>query len=211
MKKLVIFFGLVISFNLLAHNEVQITNHTSEIPEVLFIGLANHLQFSHAKITKLKIGNEEIEPTSLNSNEFLVNVTTSGPVMIEIYSGTGLIQKKEFKAERVSAPEISLSGVKVGQPISILEIIKNPKLEIFMASKLKKSSIEIVSFSIVLAGKEMDMYEGTMNSNTINSQFLNQISNLKVGDIILIESVNIKGPDKTIRKIPGLSYKIRAI
>lgn len=70
------------------------------------------------------------------------------------------------------------------------------------------AKFEVISYEWTIVLKQGETLTGTSNSKYFSKNLKNQFNNLKKNDRLYFEKIKVLGPDKTIRKINGISLKI---
>lgn len=179
---------------------------------VMYIGVDNPIQVSAAGVspTELQVNLSGCGATKTGSNgKFIVRATSPGTCMVSV-SAKG---KSQGPAQPVRVKKIPDPVAKVGGKTGNVEV-KKVELGQIGGVGAELAGFDFDAKFIVVSFELSAVVKGALKSvacsgNSVNSEARGILSSAGVGSKIFFENVKAKGPDGTIRNIPGVTLKVK--
>lgn len=177
---------------------------------VFYIGLDNPVTVSSGtgdEKTNVAASGGGVTLRKTAPGKYVVRATTVGESTLTI-TGDGKSTAYKFRVKRVPDPITTIGGTIEGGKIQkgvlgaqqgLIALLKNFDFD---------AKFEVQGFEFTYVPKNGDLSAGVCSGPRFNDQLVNAIKNCKPKDVFLIESVKVKGPDGTVRKIQGISVQI---
>lgn len=217
MKKLlsmsIVFISLMITIPLYSQT-ADFAVISADKMNVLYRGIDNPISVAVPGITSDKLQVSIKNGTISGSNgHYIVKPGMAGEAIIDVSAEikpgeTQRVGSCLFRVLSVPDPIITLGNYRPdNQKIFINKnnLLKNTELKIPWNLPLElKFEVTSFTYNLLING---DVLTGEINGNKFNHEMLKIISSMKAGDRIIIENINILGPDGT-RMFPGISIQI---
>ncbi len=179
---------------------------------VMYIGVDNPIQVSAAGVspTELQVNLSGCGATKTGSNgKFVVRATSPGTCMVSV-SAKG---KSQGPAQAVRVKKIPDPVAKVGGKTGNVEV-KKVELGQIGGVGAELAGFDFDAKFIVISFELSAVVKGALKSvvcsgNSVNSEARGILNSAGVGSKIFFENVKAKGPDGTIRNIPGVTLKVK--
>lgn len=179
---------------------------------VMYIGVDNPIQVSAAGVspTELQVSLSGCGATKTGSNgKFVVRATSPGTCMVSV-SAKG---KSQGPAQAIRVKKIPDPVAKVGGKTGNVEV-KKVELGQIGGVGAELAGFDFDAKFIVISFELSAVVKGALKSvacagNSVNSEARGILNSAGVGSKIFFENVKAKGPDGTIRNIPGVTLKVK--
>ncbi len=179
---------------------------------VFYIGVDNpvSLSVSGASIDDVKATIDKGQLVPNGRGKYIVRVP--GPhgskANIALSVGGSVINRNLFRVKRVPDPVPEVGG-KSGGTLGTGEM----KAQRGVIARLKDfdfdARFEVLGFELTLAERGQDLLIVGNKGARFNDKSKNLLKKAKVGSIYYFDNIKVRGPDKTTRKLPSISFKIR--
>jgi len=177
---------------------------------VFYIGLDNPITVSsgtgHEK-TKLSATGGGITLTNTAPGKYTVRATTVGKATITISDGKQNTPL-EYRVKTVPSPITTIGGTIRGGKVPKGTLSVQQGLIALLENFDFDARFEVASFDFTYVPKNGDPQEGKCTGPKFSDQWTRAVRDCKPNDVFLIENVKVIGPDKTQRKIQGISVQI---
>jgi gliding motility-associated protein GldM len=179
---------------------------------VMYIGVDNPIMVSAAGVspTDLQVNISGCGATKTGGNgKFVVRATSPGTCMVSV-SAKG---KSQGPAQPVRVKKIPDPVAKVGGKTGNVEV-KKVELGQIGGVGAELAGFDFDAKFVVISFELSAVVKGALKSvacpgNSVNSEARSILSSAGVGSKIFFENVKAKGPDGTIRNIPGVTLKVK--
>jgi gliding motility-associated protein GldM len=177
---------------------------------VFYIGLDNPITVSSGvghERTKLTASGGGVTLRNTAPGKYIVNATTVGKATITISDGK---QNTEFiyRVKTVPSPITTIGGTIKEGKIKKGNLQAQQGLIALLENFDFEAKFEVLSFEFTYKPSNGDASEGKVTGARFSDQWNKVVRDCRSGDIFLIENVKVMGPDKTQRKIQGMSVSI---
>ncbi|MDZ4845940.1 MAG: GldM family protein [Chitinophagales bacterium] len=185
---------------------------------VFYIGVDNPVSvsvpgFPADKVTAAFNKNGTLK--QVKPGNFIANVTTvdlKGETEVQVYVQTPdgskkMMGSKPFRIKRVPDPTAMIGPDKGGS-------VKAPnfKVQKGMQAVLENFDFDIrfniVSFEMTYAAARQDLLSTSTDGPLFSQKMTDYLSKAKPGDVFYFDKIKAKGPDGTIRNLPGIVFKL---
>lgn len=185
---------------------------------VFYIGVDNPVSvsvpgFPADKVTAAFNKNGTLK--QVKPGNFIANVTTvdlKGETEVQVYVTTSdgskkMMGSKPFRIKRVPDPTAMIGPDKGGS-------VKAPnfKVQKGMQAVLENFDFDIrfniVSFEMTYAAARQDLLSTSTDGPLFSQKMTDYLSKAKPGDVFYFDKIKAKGPDGTIRNLPGIVFKL---
>ncbi|MEO6302437.1 MAG: GldM family protein, partial [Bacteroidia bacterium] len=179
---------------------------------VMYIGVDNPIQVSAAGVspTDLQVNISGCGATKTGSGgKFVVRATSPGTCMVSV-SAKG---KSQGPAQAIRVKKIPDPVAKVGGKTGNVEV-KKVELGQIGGVGAELAGFDFDAKFIVVSFELSAVVKGALKSvgcpgNSLSSEARSILSSAGVGSKIFFENVKAKGPDGTVRNIPGVTLKVK--
>lgn len=127
---------------------------------------------------------------------------------VNLTVGGSQISSNKFRIKRIPDPIPEVGG-KSGGVMRTGEM----KAQMGVIARLKDfdfdARFDVLGFEMTVAERGQDLLIVTNSGPKFNDQSQKLLNRAKVGSIYYFDNIKVKGPDKTTRKLPTISFKIR--
>jgi gliding motility-associated protein GldM len=208
-----VIFTLMITVQLYSQTEKSAVISADKM-NIFYIGLENPISVAVPGIASDKIRISITNGTISGSNgHYIVNVNKADEAIIDVFieikpGENQKVGSYSFRLLMVPDPSVTLGNYNPENKriyISKKELIQNGELKIScnIPYELK---FEVTSFSFVYV-KDGDVLPIKISGNRFNDEIVKAINNMKAGDRIFIEDINILGPGGS-KMFPALSIQL---
>jgi gliding motility-associated protein GldM len=175
---------------------------------VFYIGVDNPIEVSAAGVRASDL-NVSMSAGSLSGSggAYTVRVTQQGKVTVNVASRGRSLASAEFRVKMIPDPVAEVGG-KAGGNIPAAEM----RVQNGLAAVLKNfdfdARFDVVSYQVTYLAKREDLVSAQCNGPYFSDQVKGFQKAMKPGDTVYFEEVRVKGPDGTVRKIPGIVFKL---
>ncbi len=180
---------------------------------VFYIGVANPITTAvfGASPEGLDVVCENCKAMEYGKSQYTAWV--KGPVgskaKVHMDVGGKRIGSKEFRIKRIPPPEVTLANKPAGASLQT----GVAKAQIGLSAILKNfpfdAKYNILGYDLIISQRGQDLLVSRNSGAKFNDKSQQILNKLKVGDMIYIDNIKVKGPDKLTRDIPSIHYKIR--
>ncbi|MCU0328233.1 MAG: gliding motility protein GldM [Chitinophagales bacterium] len=177
---------------------------------VFYIGLDNPITVSsgtgHEK-TKLIPSGGGITLSNTGPGKYVVRATSVGNATISVVADN----KKsdfQFRVKRVPDPVFTIGGTITTQKVQKGVLAGQQGFVAKLDNFDFEAKYTVESYDFVYIPKGDDLKSGSGTGAYFNPTLSNYIKNCKSKDVFTFENVKVKGPDGSVRKIPGLAVTI---
>lgn len=185
---------------------------------VFYIGVDNPVSISVPGFPADKVTaafNKNGTLKQVKPGNFVANVTTvdlKGETEVQVFVQTPdgnkkMMGAKPFRIKRVPDPTAMIGPDKGGS-------VKAPnfKVQKGMQAVLENFDFDIrfniVSYEMTYAAARQDLLSTSTDGPLFSQKMLDYLSKAKPGDIFYFDKIKAKGPDGTIRNLPGIVFKL---
>lgn len=176
---------------------------------VFYIGVDNPVVASAAGVSASKLNVSMTNGTITGSGgSYNVRVTTQGEAVVTVAAENKTYGKFPFRVKMIPDPIASVGSLEGNGNMSAGEL----RVQRGVMAKLKNfdfdAKFEVLSYDMVFAARRQDLAVSKGNGPLFNPQMLGYLQQAKPGDLVYIENLRVKGPDGTVRSIPGITIKV---
>jgi gliding motility-associated protein GldM len=178
---------------------------------VFYIGLDNPITVSsgvgheRTKLTASGGGGVTINPVA--PGKYIVRASSVGKATITISDGKQNTPF-EYRVKTVPSPITTIGGTFKGGKIAKGNLSVQQGVKAILENFDFDVTFSVVSFDYTYVPKNGDLMEDKVTGERFNERWNNAVKNCKPNDVFLIENVKVIGPDKSQRKIGGISVQI---
>jgi hypothetical protein len=114
----------------------------------------------------------------------------------------------KFRVKRIPDPVAYFGNIKGDGLMSKAEMLNNDRLFARMENFDFDVLFHVISFSMI-TNEKGKWQEYKSKDNLLTDEMKNVLKNSSAGDMIFFQKVVVKGPDGTIRKIPGIDILVK--
>lgn len=184
---------------------------------VFYIGVDNPVSISVPGFPADKVTaafNKNGTLKQVKPGNFIANVTTvdlKGETEVQVFVDQGGSKKmmgvKPFRIKRVPDP-VAMIGPDKGGSVKA----PNFKVQKGMQAVLENFDFDIrfnvVGYEMTYAAARQDLLSTTTDGPLFSQKMLDYLSKAKPGDVFYFDKIKAKGPDGTIRSLPGIVFKL---
>lgn len=176
---------------------------------VFYIGVDNPVVASAAGVSasKLNVSMTNGSMTGSGGN-YNVRVTSQGEALVTISADGKSYGKFPFRVKMIPDPIASVGSLEGNGNMSAGEL----RVQRGVIAKLKNfdfdAKFDVLSYDMVFAARRQDLAISKGNGPLFNQQMMGYLGQAKPGDLIYVENLKVKGPDGTVRSIPGITIKV---
>jgi gliding motility-associated protein GldM len=181
---------------------------------VFYIGVGNPVAVSvpgvPAEKIRATINNGSISPKG-KKGEFEVNVKGGAKAVVSVSADFDGTMKPmgtfEFRVKPVPDPVAYFAGKKASDVVSKSQVMASQGVIAVMENFDFDLKFQVLSFdlSMTISGAEAT---AKSNGNMISGEQRTYLQKIKQGSKLYIENVKVRGPDGTVRTIPGVTLKV---
>jgi gliding motility-associated protein GldM len=176
---------------------------------VFYIGVDNPVVASAAGVSAGKLNvtmtNGNITGSGGNYN---VRVSQQGEAIVTVAADGKSYGKFPFRVKMIPDPIASVGSLEGNGNMSAGEL----RVQRGVIAKLKNfdfdAKFEVLSYDMVFAARRQDLAVSKGNGPLFNQQMIGYLQQAKPGDLIYVENLRVRGPDGTVRSIPGITIKV---
>lgn len=175
---------------------------------VFYIGVDNPITVSAAGVSPQKL-NVGISSGSLSGSggKYVVKVTQQGRTVVSVSANGKKYADQEFRVKMIPDPQAEVGGKPGGRMPSAQFKAQNG-----LIAALKNFDFDarfnVLSYQLFYQPRMADPAIIPNNGPTFNGAAEQAINKAKPGDVFYFEEIKVKGPDGSVRKIPGIAFKI---
>jgi gliding motility-associated protein GldM len=180
---------------------------------VFYIGVDNPVD-----ITVAGVAPENVVPSisggtiSGSRGKYIVRVSSGTEATVNVGAKFGTSSKPmgsfKFRVKRVPDPVAYVAGKKGDDVISKAELMGVQGVLAKLENFDFDLKFDVISFNIAMNLKG-SFVEEQSQSNRLTPNMANLLKSAGTGTKVYFESVKVKGPDGTVRKIPGVNLKVK--
>lgn len=179
---------------------------------VMYIGVDNPIQVSAAGVspTDLQVNISGCGATKTGSNgKFVVRATSPGTCMVSV-SAKGKSQGPPIpiRVKKIPDPVAKVGGKTGNVDVKKVELGQIGGVGAELASFDFDAKFSVVSFELSAVVKGA-LKSVVCQGNSLNSEARSILQSAGVGSKIFFENVKAKGPDGSVRNIPGVTLKVK--
>ncbi len=196
LRKLYLLFFLL-SFSQSVIAQVKIINLSLLKPDsnILYVGIENKLKIQGLEnFNNIRLFHDGLRANSSKDGIFYLHVPSRGISKIKIYYLKKRIISREFYKNVIPSPIAGL-GIFSDTTISILDIINEQELKVFLPNCILNMKFGIRNFNTKIVSKKGVQDFGLTYGNKLPSNLITIISKLESGDKIIFDEIRTSGPD----------------
>jgi gliding motility-associated protein GldM len=177
---------------------------------VFYIGLDNPVTVSSGvghERTKVSATGGGVTLRNTAPGKYVVNATTVGKATVSVSDGRQNTPF-EFRVKTVPNPLTTIGGVIKGGKVKKGTLQVQQGVIALLENFDFQASFDVMSFEFTYKPANGDPQEGKVQGGKFSPQWVSAVKDCRPNDIFFIENVKVKGPDKSVRGIPGLSVQI---
>ena len=180
---------------------------------VFYIGVDNPVDISVPGVAsnKLSASISQGSIVSASSGGYTVNVRTPGTVTINVSAkmdgGVKPMGSKEFRVKKVPNPVAKIAG-KTGGPIPAGLLMAVRRVDAVMENFDFALTFNITGFNISTKSKDGFTIDKPATGAGITSEQRSLLEGVKRGQKLYFEDIKAVGPDKTVRELGTLMFKV---
>ncbi len=176
---------------------------------VFYIGVDNPVVASAAGVSASKLNVSMTNGNITGSGgSYNVRVSQQGEAVVTVSADGKTYGKFPFRVKMIPDPIASVGSLEGNGNMSAGEL----RVQRGVIAKLKNfdfdAKFEVLSFDMVFAARRQDLAVSKGNGPLFNQQMTGYLQQAKPGDLIYVENLRVKGPDGTVRSIPGITIKV---
>ena len=163
---------------------------------IIYVGLDNKIKITGIKsFSNAKLVAVGMIISSPKNGTFILRATTTGISSLTLYDGSRLVATKQYNVNRIPEPIVGLGAFR-DTTLSISQIMENRKLVSIIPNCIALLKYPVVKFSNTIVSQKDTLYSDFRSSgDSLSEGLIKIISNLKTGDKIIFESIQVQGPD----------------
>ena len=196
MKVILLYSALSLPFNFFSQIKVQ--NLSLQYPDstVMYIGIDNKMKITGIKDfsnTTVEIQGLKSEPESDGS--LIIHVLIPGSFQLNVYNKSKLTYSTSYNIKEISRPKAIL-GVYRDSVLSVTDIIKNAKLNIYLPGCIAKFNSRVTGFEMSFISDDIspDIFY-KVSENSLSTSQLALVKSLKNGDKIIFKNITFLWAD----------------
>ena len=175
---------------------------------VFYIGVENPITVSAAGVAPQKLNVGLTSGTlSGGGGKYTVKVTQQGETYVSVSANGKEYAKEKFRVKLIPDPQAEVGGKPGGRMPSAQFKAQNG-----LIAALKNFDFDarfnVLSFQLFYQPRMADPAIIPNNGPTFNGAAEQAINKAKPGDVFYFEEIKVQGPDGSVRKIPGIAFKI---
>jgi len=175
---------------------------------VFYIGVPNPVAVSAPGIRSQDLNvNMTAGSITGSGGTYTVQVTSQGETFVKVSARGKELISKRFRVKMIPDPVAEVGG-KAGGNMPAAEM----RVQNGLAAVLKNfdfdARFEVVGYQVTYLAKREDLVSAQCNGPYFSEQVKGFQKVMKPGDTVYFEEVRVKGPDGTVRKIPGIVFKL---
>jgi gliding motility-associated protein GldM len=175
---------------------------------VFYIGVDNPIEVSAAGVRASDLSVSMSSGTLSGSGaNYNVRVTQQGKTTVNVTSRGKQLASAEFRVKMIPDPVAEVGGKDGGNMPAAEMRVQNG-----LAAVLKNfdfdARFEVVSYQVTYLAKREDLVSAQCNGPYFSEQVKGFQRSMKPGDTVYFEEIRVKGPDGTVRRIPGIVFKL---
>lgn len=176
---------------------------------VFYIGVENPITVSAAGVSpqKLQVGLSGGGTLSGSGGKYTVKVTQQGKVQVNVSANGKTYANSEFRVKMIPDPQAEV-GNKPGGRMPSAQFKAQNGLIAALKNFDFDARFNVLSFQLFYQPRMADPAIIPNNGPTFNGAAEQAINKAKPGDVFYFEEIKVQGPDGSVRKIPGIAFKI---
>jgi gliding motility-associated protein GldM len=180
---------------------------------VFYIGVDNPVTISAAGVAPENLAPSIAGGTiSGSKGKYVVRVSGGSEATVTVGAKFGTQNKPmgsfKFRVKRVPDPVATVAGKKGDDVVSKAEVMGIQGVLAKLENFDFDLKFEVISFDLSMNLKGSFVTESSQ-SNRLSPNMQSLIKSAGTGTKIYFENVKVKGPDGTVRKIPGVNLKVK--
>ncbi|MDZ4810930.1 MAG: GldM family protein [Bacteroidota bacterium] len=148
--------------------------------------------------------------TKVAPGKWMVKVNSiSDNCSISVYVDGKMVRISDYKVRPLPNPVATVGNIMSNESVAASQFKAQSGVETYVVDFPYELKYEMISYLLTTDDENGDINTVACNRNSWSSAALDLIRSLTPGRIVTIDNIMVRGPDNTIRKIPGLVYYIK--
>ncbi len=191
----------------------KISSISPTLMNVFYMGLDNPIDIAVGATGSEIIPNiDNGSLTKVANGKYIARFSNVGPTTIAVKAKMGDkifdMGNQKFIVKKVPAPIVNMNGIPVGS-VSVQKVKTMTGLAVMMPADFQyQVKASAISYRVTIQ-KNGAVIEDLITGTLLSSKIKNAFQNIKAGDVIIIESINVLMPGNERRPINSISYYVK--